>query len=140
MSKIDEFSRRRPDVFRDVPEAEPVLLCDSQIWLIPKPLVEFFPLAGGQVGAVHTFGPDFEALVRAVDDTAAAEPFDQIAHWAALFALAIDLLGRNYDLDDEALAVLLRWRPGDDDNRAMWEAIVNLANGIAPKASRGGGS
>jgi hypothetical protein len=139
-SRIDEFSRRRPDGFRDAPEAEPIVLCDSQAWLIPKPLVEFFPLAGGELGASATFGPDFDALVAAVDDTAAADPFDFRAHLRALFALGRDLLLRNYDLDNDALAALLRYRPGDDANRAMWGAILDVAAGNGPKASRGGGS
>lgn len=116
----------------------PIALADGQAWHFPRPTIDVFP-AFRDDGAVElagrpSFGPAYDDLIDAFHQ--AATPADQLR---ALFALAIDLLGRNYDLAPADFTRLLRFRGGDPECEATWQQIVDVALGRGPKACPVGG-
>lgn len=127
---IDEKAKRKPGFVPDA-ASEGIQLADGQVWYFAKPVVEFFPsFVDGRAtfGATATFGADFDAKVKALDDaTRAAE------YYPALFTLAMDLLGRNYDLTESDHATILRFRAGDPASTEAESAIFSVALGVAPK-------
>jgi hypothetical protein len=126
-----------------------IVLGDGQLWQLPKPTmradgwtVEFRPVVNadgtlsfdsGHKRFEPDFGPDYEqkleAFMRA--DGGADEA-------NALLALAWELLSRNYALAPADLGRLLPLRPNDETNNAMWQAIVDVALGRAPKLTASG--
>lgn len=77
-----------------------------------------------------SFGPDYQALL---DRYEAAATNGEV--FAALFDIAADLLGRNYDLADDRLDDLLwiEWVEGDS-LPAHWQEVVAVAFGLPPKS------
>lgn len=134
MSPLDEAALRRPEFAH----GEPIVLADGQSWYFPRPLLELYPVPGpdGTLrfdGTRRNFGEDFD---RKLDTFVEAQGVDELN---AMLDLAVDLLGRNYALQPADYGTLLPWRPRDEDNAAMWQAIVNAALGRdAPKPSAGG--
>lgn len=130
MSRLDEAALRRPEFV----EGEPIVLADGQEWTFPKPVLELYPIPGpdGRLrfeGLRRSFGEDYDRKIDAFADSPPAESLN------ALLDLAVDLLDRNYTLQPADYGVLLCWRPGDEDNEAMWHAITEVAMGRdAPKA------
>lgn len=129
----DEPSLRRPDFAGGVP----IMLSDGRAWTFPRPEMSdlyFRPGPDGKpaLAAGLTFGPEYEELV---EEYLAAD--DGAAELKALAALAMDLLSRNYALGPADFRALLRVRragdPGEAENRAMWEAIADVALGRGPK-------
>lgn len=130
---LDESALRRAEFV----EGEAIPLGDGQSWSFPRPILEIYPTPGDD-GVYkfegvrrRRFGPDFERKLDAFAATAGAGYREQLE---ALLQVAVDLLGRNYDLKPEDYGVLLPWRPRDEANDAMWGAIAEVAGGFAPKA------
>jgi hypothetical protein len=132
VSRLDEEALRRPEFVRGVP----IRLADGQDWQFPKPTIDLFPVVGqgGQVavGGAPTFDVQYDELVEAFFRARALGPAEQLQ---ALFALGVDLLARNYDLRPEDYRRLLRFHAGHEAYEAMWQGILDVALGAAPKAS-----
>jgi hypothetical protein len=136
MPRLDEAAKRCSTFVEGVP----VVLADGQAWHFPKPTIDLFPAIGpdGKVtdlAGKPSFGPEYDDLMDAFHQ--AATPADQLK---ALFALAVDLLGRNYDFSPTDYERLLRYRAGDPACESTWQKVVDVALGIAPKASPVGGA
>src|SRR4051794_36661563 len=98
---LDERLNRRSD-FRP---GWPIRLADGRDWSLPGP-----PARGSQGGVTAgapVFEPDYEALLEALRD-----PEDEADRLRCELALAICLLGRNYDLGPDDFDALLDF---DDD-------------------------
>ena len=124
LAEADETLHRRPD-FQG---GRPVRLADGQFWYFPLPVMHLAPvrLPSGQLGAeaATQFGPDFDRLL---DELAAAETAVQEA--PALFGVAADLLGRNYDLTGDQLRSLVQYRLHPDGPGPAMEEILRIATG-----------
>ena len=129
-----EAEKRKPGFTPGVP----IVLSDGQAWEFPRPTVaitEFIPTFGPDgaigAGARRRFGGDYDAKLEAFQAAGGG-----VAELTALFALAVDLLGRNYDLTPAEYQRILVFRPGDETNRETWQAIANVAQGDdGPKPS-----
>lgn len=127
---LDESALRRAEFV----EGETIVLGDGQGWEFPKPVLELYPVPGpdGRLrfeGLRRSFGPDYDRKIDAFAESDAGESLN------ALLDLAVDLLGRNYDLEPEDYAAILSWRPNDEANEEMWRSITAVAMGRdAPKA------
>jgi len=135
---IPEATRRKPGF--DEAHSAPVVLSDGQRWYVPKPWVEIRPVFrdGQAVSAYHvlTAGPELDELVEAIGEAESAQL--QVIGAASL---AAKLLRHHYELADEDLDQLLRFRIGDDSSLAWVEAIIEIATGqCVPKRSRAGGA
>jgi hypothetical protein len=124
-------SERRLATFR---EGVPIVLADGQTWHFPRPTIELFPTFDeeGRVADFDgrpSFGPDYDDKLDAF-----VQAEKGAAELKALMVLAVDLLGRNYRLCPGDFVRLLRYRKGDEANRAMWQAIADTAQGNGPKA------
>lgn len=131
-----EAARRRESL--DVPRSVPVKMGDGVEWLLPKPWVEVHPVFenGKPVDRwlVFTYGPELDALVKAI-----SEAEDAGVRILAAVGLGAHLLLRNYDLSDDELATVLVFRSGDPESEAMVRGILDVATGrTGPKPSRGG--
>jgi hypothetical protein len=134
MPPLNEQAQRRAEFAGGVP----VQLGDGQEWTLPKPGLllrpEFGPDGRPTFGKARpSWGEDYEAKVDAFLE--ATDGYDQIV---ALLVLAVDLLMRNYSLDDGAIGQLLPRILGDEANDAMWEAVRDVALGVGPKATPAG--
>jgi hypothetical protein len=132
MSRLDEVALRRPCFTSGVP----IRLADGQHWQFPKPTIDLFPVvrADGEVavGAAATFDVGYDERIEAFFRARVLGPAEQLQ---ALFALAVDLLSRNYDLELGDYRRLLRFHAGNEGYEAMWQEILDVALGAAPKAS-----
>lgn len=132
----DELSLRRESF---APESEPVTFGDGSTWYLPKPTISLIPvMEGGKrtgLAARTHFGPEFDALVDAVGKTE-----DNADLIAAVFDVAIFLLGRNYAVPDALYAELLVYQPGDEASSDLLAAIMAVARGQGQKKSSGGES
>jgi hypothetical protein len=132
VSKLDEQALRRPEFSAGVP----IRLADGQTWHFPKPTIDLFPVVdrAGQVavGGAASFGPEYDDLVEAFYRARSHSPADQLQ---ALFALGVDLLGRNYLLAPEHFRGVLRFQAGHEAHETMWQEILDVALGASPKAS-----
>lgn len=129
---LDETAKRLPGFNED--ESVPVTFGDDQDWYLPRPTFDIFATFSGGKAAREvscSFGPEFQALLKAVQDS--DDDF-----FPAVATLAADLLRRNYDISDDELPSLLRYRVGPD--RPLWiGGVLSVANGNdAPKASGDG--
>ena len=124
-----ESDCRRPTFEAGVP----IVLADGQVWHFPRPGFELFPVVGpdgrvAEIGRAATFGAEFEDLLESFYQ-------DNVDRLRVMFDLAVDLLGRNYALSAADYRRLLRFRRGDPGREAMWRQILDVAEGIGPKAS-----
>ena len=130
-SGLDEASLRRAD-FRG---GRAVTLADGQPWYFPLPVVHLVPvrLPSGRLGAeaATQFGPGFDRLL---DELAGVETVAEEA--AAIFAVAADLLGRNYDLAGDQLRSLVQYRLHPDGPGPAMEEILRIALGRPAAAER----
>ncbi|WP_156512758.1 hypothetical protein [Planctomyces sp. SH-PL62] len=101
---MDEISRRRSGEFR---EGRRVLLADGGTWAFPT---------AGQAWGLDS--PEYQSLVRAVVE--ADEEFDRRL---AELAMAIFLLGSNYELSPEDFQRLLTFEPGSPEQSAWGLAL-----------------
>jgi hypothetical protein len=138
-TKIDEQALRKPG-FQG---GEPIALADGQSYYFPKPVLEFAPKFGGAgftaSGIVTSLGPEFDRLTEAYDAACEASRSGDTEHAGprpldVTMGLAIHMLRLNYDLADDQLALLLRWRPDNEESDLRWSGIMNVARGLdAPK-------
>lgn len=123
---FDEKSLRRPEF----QPGQAVVLRGGQAWNIPCPEVWLVPSFGPEgnieVARASSFGPEFDLKLDAFQ---VAETINEEA--AAMLGLAVDLLGRNYDLTPDHYRALLRYRVGDEDaNRPLAEiGLIALGRG-----------
>ena len=124
MVPLDESSLRKSKLN----PGQPVVLADGQSWMIPCPrivyLPDFGPNGGFRIEAVSTFGPEFDRKVQILRD---AESVPDEA--AALLGVAVDLLGRNYDLGPEQYRALLRYETGAEEVNQPLAEIYRIATG-----------
>lgn len=122
---IDEVGARRPDFVA----GRRVAMADGQSWSLPCPEVSYVPkfdeARGVGLEAESSFGPDFERKVEAV--RSAISTRDEAA---AAFALAIDLLRRNYDLGPDQYRELLGYRLGEPGAARHLEQVYLIACGL----------
>lgn len=135
MSPLDEKALRKPEW--NEATGQWLTLADGQSWLFPKPVVRLKPKrVEGKItlsSSVSSFGPDFDAKVKALDD--------ENDFVVAVFELADDLFARNYDLSEDDRLELLAWNPQPDPETGdpFLGAIVAIARGTnAPKLSTAG--
>lgn len=131
--RLDERALRRADFAT----GEVVTLADGQGWSIPCPRLVYVPAIGqgGEFGvkAASTFGPEFDRKVAALQE-ADTVPREAVA----LLALAVDLVGRNYDVPPADLPTLLRYETVTEGGRPGMEDIYRIATGfgvVAPAAA-----
>lgn len=124
-----ESECRRPEFQGGIP----VTLADGNEWLLPRPRLYVYPkFVDGkpQLARGCEWGPDYLALLDAAREARNGDDF-----LLAQFALAIDLLRRNYDLSDDELAELLRTETDGEASQQMWEEVSAVAAGAAPKSA-----
>jgi hypothetical protein len=117
MTMLDEFTLR----CQDFHPGSLIRLADGQRWTFPAAPGRVTPggaVPGGEAG----FGRDYAATVAAV-----REAEDEAELLRAELALAICLLGRNYDLTPAALFDLLGHAPGVPALTATQEAFHRVA-------------
>lgn len=128
---LDEKALRKPEFA----EGTRVVLGDGQEWSLPEYTYTFFPVideAGRIVAGGRTsYGADVDADLDVWLGSAEVEPIERIS---AQMRVISNLLLRNYDLDVDALQVLLRKNNAEEANREMWTGIVNAVLGCSPKA------
>ena len=133
---LDETAKRKPNF--DAANSVPVRLADGQDWQVPKPWLEVRPVFRGgraeRAYPVPTCGPELDALIDAVSES------DEPAVWfSAIATLAARLLGYQYDLSDDDLDQLLRFRVSDPDSGQWLRDVMRIATGdTGPKAYRAG--
>lgn len=137
--KLIEHYRRRPDV--DLEGCVPVRLADNQEWFFPRPILELRPrftakadpstgyLTREELQVTHlnpyvTHGKELDGLIEAIGQ---AEPGDELI--MAVLRLGGDLLLRNYDLTDDELQQLFRFRVDEQKSETMLDAIIDVATG-----------
>jgi hypothetical protein len=135
---IDERPKRKPE-FDEA--SVPVEIPGHGTWYIPRPRLTFRRRRlDGKTSAVAgtNFGADYDALVSQVETAAEGTVRD---FCSALFALAEDLLARNYDLTDDDLDALFEIDPKPSETgtlREPWGTIWEVAAGLPPKSSAPG--
>jgi hypothetical protein len=129
---LDEKALRRQPGF-DEANSVPVVLGDGQAWFLPKPWIDLYPSSVNGTASVASSGTDFDDYLQEIREP---QPTRQFA--GVLFSLAINMLRRNYDLKDEDFRELLRYRPADESNRTMWDAIIRVAAGSTPEVPKPG--
>jgi len=134
---MTEASKRKDNV--DEANSVPVVLADGQTWWLPKPWLEIRPVfRGGKVVSTYdvvTCGPDLDEMIEAISE---AETITAQVVGAA--SLAAHLLRFHYDLTDEDLDQLLRFRLSDPASLDWVKAVIEVATGRSgPKLSGAGG-
>jgi hypothetical protein len=128
---LDEVALRKPEWV----EGYPVTLADGQIWHIPRPKFRFKPkFVDGKVeiGGGATFGPDLEKETEVLYGIVDAEPSE---YMRVKFAMAVRLLGANYNLTAHDFGELIVLEPGDQASDARWEELSAALMGTPPKPS-----
>lgn len=139
MSHLDEQSLRRPNVFAQ--EAS-VVLCDGQVWWLPKPRVVIKPVRGASgftTRTSSTWGDDYYERVHRLMELSQSEDFEAVI--SAQMDLCCELLLRNYVLNDEQLAELIQFDVSAEPapaNIEMRKTLLWTAQGISPKVSAPG--
>lgn len=128
---LAEAALRRPTFQAD---SVPVVMADGQPWYLPRPYVELCPrFENGRlatIGSETHLGDDFDALVVAA---APSEATGGVTY-GAILDLGAFLLRWNYELSDEQLGRLLRYRRGDEVAEERFGQIHDVATGNGPKA------
>ena len=124
-----EMAFRRPEFCG----GQLVKMADGTSWYVPQPKIDLDPSRLGtkedfEAGPRTLFGFEFDRLVDACN---AAGTDAEMAR--ALMALAIDLMGRNYDLSPDQYGSLLRFVADPDDGNESLLAIYRIATGQGPR-------
>ena len=139
---LHESTARRPDWVEGVP----ILLENGEEWHFPRPIMQFrLSLDGGpptpkptSLDTNRRFSEAFWIKQSSLRDSmirGAGLPLGEAV--PLIGPLAVDLLKRNYDLtDDQALDLVLFG--ADAANLEMWDQIIRVVLGIAPKADAAG--
>lgn len=124
--KLLEKYRRRADF--DPEGCIPITLSDGCEWYFPRPWLEVTPVFRDGVvidrNKYLTCGPELDVLVEAIG----AEE-DGAKQVLSVMTLGAFLLLRNYDVTDEELGRLFRYKVGDPDSEEMIMAIMDVATG-----------
>lgn len=128
---LSELEKRRPGI--DLTDTIPIVLADGQEWCFPKPFVDFIPRFddGRCVLAVES---EYQAFLDRMDTD------DSMEQLKAECELERHMLLKVYDLSDEEIAGLLRWRSSSEADTERRQAILNVAWGVGPKPKPDGGS
>lgn len=124
--KLIEKFRRRPNVILEA--AVPVMLADGQEWYFPRPILELRPMF--RQGKPHKFAPyvtwsdELDELIAAI-----GKATNRGLQILATLRLGGELLLRNYDLTDDELEVLFRYRVDDEASDRMMQAITEVVTG-----------
>jgi hypothetical protein len=128
MPKLNEVDCRKPDW---QPGAE-VVLSDGQVWHFPRPRVVYrmrldattrIPaLTVDATGQSPTYG---EMLDRLSNTTGDAE------FLSLLTAMALELLGQNYTIPDDAVPDLFTFDPGSQVSGQRWNALADCVKGVS---------
>lgn len=128
-----EPQHRRPDFDAG---GYPVRLADGQSWTFPR--IRLFAAFDAAAPEGHEWsyltdeGAEYAALLEAVEEPGAANFVGRV------FRAAWHLLSRQYDLPAAASKALLRIRGfdvNDPDSRRMVDELVQVVQGIPPKAA-----
>lgn len=126
MRKLIEKYRRKPDF--DPEGCIPITLSDGCAWYFPKPWLEITPTFrdGKAVDRTKylTCGPELDVLIESIG---AEEDYGKQV--LEVMTLGAFLLLRNYDVTDEELGRLFRYRVGDADSEEMIMSIMDVATG-----------
>ena len=126
MRKLLEKYRRHADF--DPEGCVPITLSDGQQWMFPRPWLEITPTfrEGRAVGRTKylTCGPELDVLIAAI----AAEE-DAGKQVLSVMTLGAFLLLRNYEVTDEELGHLFRYKVGEPESEEMVMAIMDVATG-----------
>ncbi len=133
---ISETTLRKANF--DEKHSSPITLSDGQTWYLPKPWVEVRPVfKDGKAVTTYTVltvGPELDDLVEAIADAETTK-----AQVAGAASLAAHLLRHHYDLRDEDLDQLLRFRISDPASLAWVNGVIEIATGqFVPKRSGAG--
>ena len=155
--KLIEKARRRAEF--DPQGCVAIRLADGQDWFFPRPILELRPrftatadpatgyltredLDVGHLNRYVTHGEDLDGLIEAIGQ---AEPSEALI--LAVLRLGGDLLLRNYDLMQDELERLFRYRVDDETGASdkMLSDIIDVATGrlrgaVANPKRPGGGS
>lgn len=126
MRKLIEKYRRRADF--DPEGCEPIWLSDGQEWMFPTPWLEVTPVFRDGVAIDRTkqitCGPELDLLIERI-----GHEIDGPKQILAVMTLGAFLLQRNYDVTDEELGILFRYKVGDEESDEMIRAIIEVATG-----------
>lgn len=130
MSVRPESECRRPDANWD--DTVPIVLADGQTWHFPKPYVDCVPkFTDGK--ATLTFESEFKPFLTRMEESE-----DAMDALTARCELERHMLLKLYDLSDDELSLLLRWRSGSEADNERRQDILNTALGAGPKPTPGG--
>lgn len=121
-------------------ESVPVEWPDGSVWYLPRPRIVY---RRGRVDEKtiarqgRSFGIDFESLVDRVTKAEGDAEFI-----GSLFALAEDLIGRNYEVPIGVLDRLLTFEvdPDADGLPPPWDEVMRIGLSLPPKANAAGTS
>jgi len=132
MSVRPESECRRPDANWE--DTVPIVLADGQAWHFPKPFVDIVPtFTDGKASMM--FESELQPFFNRMDTAETG-----IEENAARLEMERYMLLKLYDLKDEELPHLLRWRVGSEVDEERRKAIMNVAWGVGPKPTPGGES
>lgn len=128
---LSEIALRRP-AFTD---GHKLVLGDGQEWTFPKAILRWHPAptpAGGfEPKKSPPYGPEFQAKLRELMDSTEETDDAESRRIELRMVLAAELLSRNYDLDEDALAALLPLDYEVDGNFEMWRGVYYILMGLA---------
>jgi hypothetical protein len=124
---------RESDLRKADAQGVPIKLGNGEEWIFPRPRVGLaYEIVEGRYQISEkisrSFGAEYDQLVDGF-----LESGDGADFLNKRLALAVDLLKRNYGILPEDVPVLLPVWFGDEENQAMWTAIVDVALGRGPK-------
>lgn len=128
--KLIEKYRRKTDL--NLESCVPIQLADGQEWYFPRPMIELRPRFDGSkpisLSRYVTWGEDLDDLLLAVSNATTA---DGDAIILAVLRLGGDMLLQNYDLTQEELQQLFRYRIDDPTGNSdeMFRTIIEVATG-----------
>ncbi len=108
-----------------------VMLCDGQVWTLPRPRL-VYRMRAKQGGGVEPFtdGSRQSETYAALLDQLDKDQFT--AGWyTSLAGMALDLLREQYTIPDELIPELFVVEPGSEVNVNVWAAIHNAVTGLA---------
>ena len=81
-----------------------------------------------------SYGDAFDELVETVLQSETISDY-----YGSMFGLAVDMIQRNYHLNDEEMSALFRTEKGNEADDERWRQVLAVAKGSAPKLSPAGG-
>lgn len=133
MPKLIEADCRRPNW---APGSE-VVLSDGQVWHFPRPRLVYRMRLNAETRIpaltidASAQSPTYGDMLDRLSTTTGDAEFLSI-----LTAMALELLGQNYTIPDDAVPDLFVFDPGSQVSGARWNALSDAVKGVAvyPKA------